>query len=158
MSSEVLEQNAQTDDALCQGELVSMVVAGQLVGILVSGVQDILGPQRITPVPLAPPEVAGVLNLRGRIVTSICLRTRLGIENAGLDTAKQMSVVVAHGGELYSLLIDSVGEVLAPPASRFERDVISLAPPWREVASGIYRLDEQLLVLLDIGRVLQFEC
>ena len=133
-----------------------MIVADQLVGIPVSTVQDILGPQRITKVPMSSREVAGVLNLRGRIGTAIDLRSRLGmqpIERPG----DSMSVVVEHESELYSLLIDQVGEVLSPPIDRFERDVVALAPAWREVAYGIYRLEERLLVQLDIGRVFQFE-
>jgi len=139
-----------------QMELVSMVVANQLVGIPVSTVQDILGPQRITRVPMASQEVTGVLNLRGRIVTAISLRRRLGMPD-GPEDDKSMSVVVEHQNELYSFLIDEVGEVLTPPEGRFESDVVTLAPAWREVATGIFRLDDRLLVLLDVGRVLQFE-
>ena len=133
------------------------VVAGQLVGIPVDTVQDILGAQRITPVPMAAREVAGVLNLRGRIVTAINLRRRLKIPDPADGQTSGMSVVVAHEGELYSFLIDQVGEVLTPPADRFERDVVSLSPAWRDVATGIFRLEGQLLVLLDVGRVLQFD-
>ncbi|MEZ5826524.1 MAG: chemotaxis protein CheW [Geminicoccaceae bacterium] len=157
MTTMVKERRQSDEENILKGELVSMIVAGQLVGIPVDTVQDILGAQRITPVPMAAREVAGVLNLRGRIVTAINLRRRLGIPDDPNAGAAEMSVVVAHEGELYSFLIDQVGEVLTPPADRFERDVVSLSPAWRDVATGIFRLDEQLLVLLDVGRVLQFD-
>ncbi|MCB1969192.1 MAG: chemotaxis protein CheW [Geminicoccaceae bacterium] len=157
MTIQLQDKTRSPDDPILKGELVSMIVAGQLVGIPVDTVQDILGAQRITPVPMAAREVAGVLNLRGRIVTAINLRRRLKIPDPADGQTSGMSVVVAHEGELYSLLIDQVGEVLTPPADRFERDVVSLSPAWRDVATGIFRLDNQLLVLLDVGRVLQFD-
>ena len=135
-------------------ELVSMHVGGQLVGIPVRVVQDILGSQRITRVPLAAPEIAGVLNLRGRIVTAIDLRRRLGMHSA--ETAPSMSVVCEHGGELYSLLIDQIGEVLQPPPDRFDTDLTPLSSAWRDFSKGIYHLDARLLVLLDVGRILDF--
>src|SRR4051794_13062050 len=102
-------------------EFVSITVAGQHFGIPVLQVQDVLGPQRITPIPLAPPEVAGSLNLRGRIVTAIDLRTRLRLPKLP-DGEVGMSVVVDHGGELYSILVDAVGEVLSLDASSQQRN------------------------------------
>ncbi|HAI31166.1 MAG TPA: chemotaxis protein CheW, partial [Thalassospira sp.] len=71
-------------------------------GIPVLTVQDVLGPQRITRIPLSPPEVAGSLNLRGRIVTAIDVRKRLGLRDRE-DDEPGMSIVVDEGGELYSL-------------------------------------------------------
>ena|SRR5215469_6317495 len=138
-----------------QGEFVSITVAGQLFGIPVLQVQDVLGPQRITRIPLAPPEVAGSLNLRGRIVTAIDLRTRLRLPPLP-DGRRVMSVVVDHGGELYSVLVDSVGEVLNLGAESAERNPATLDPVWREVSGGIYRLDKNLLIVLDVARVLDF--
>lgn len=132
---------------------VTMTIAGQLFGISVLQVQDVLGPQRLTRVPLAPPEVAGSLNLRGRIVTAIDVRTRLGLPPRP-EGMKGMSVVVDLGGELYSLLIDQVGEVLTLDKEDFESNPPTLDPRWREVSRGIYRLKEQLLVVIDIAQLL----
>src|SRR3984893_1245765 len=134
-------------------EFVTVTVAGQLFGIPVLQVQDVLGPQRITRIPLAPPEVAGSLNLRGRIVTAIDIRIRLGLPEL-TDGKKRMSIVVDHGGELYSLMVDSVGEVLSLTEAAFERNPATLDQRWREVSAGIYRLDGQLLVVLDVARLL----
>src|SRR5271168_3504610 len=136
-------------------DFVSIVIGGQLFGIPVLQVQDVLGPQRITRIPLAPPEVAGSLNLRGRIVTAIDVRLCLGLEKRSADQPG-MSVVVDHGTEFYSLIVDNVGEVLTLPAASMERNPATLDPRWREISNGIYRLDEQLLVVLDADRLLDF--
>jgi purine-binding chemotaxis protein CheW len=138
-----------------QADYITMTVAGQLFGLPVLSVRDVLGPQRITRVPLAPAEVAGSLNLRGRVVTAIDLRRRLGMPTRDDDT-KSMSVVVDRDGELYSLMIDSVGEVLTLLASRIETNPPTMDGNWREVSNGICRLDDRLLVLLDIRRILEF--
>lgn len=135
-------------------DFVTARVAGQLFGIPVLAVRDVLGPQRLTSVPLAPPEIAGALNLRGRIVTAIDLRRRLGLDPA--DRQKSMSVVVDHHGELYSLLIDEVGEVLGAPASGFEQNPPTMEARWREASVGVFRLDSELLVILDVDRLLSF--
>jgi purine-binding chemotaxis protein CheW len=136
-------------------DYVSIVIAGQLFGIPVLQVQDVLGAQRITRIPLAPPEVAGSLNLRGRIVTAIDLRTRLGLPKR-TDGGESMSVVVDQGGESYSLLVDNVGEVLSLSATTLERNPATLDARWREVSVGIHRLDGGLLILVDVGRMLDF--
>src|SRR5512139_1000055 len=90
-----------------QRDYVTMSIGDQMFGIPVLTVQDVLGPQNIARVPLAPPEVAGSLNLRGRIVTAIDVRPRLGLATREGGKAA-MSVVVEYDGELYSLLVDSV--------------------------------------------------
>lgn len=135
-------------------DFVTMTIAGQLFGIPVLTVQDILGPQKITRIPLAPPEVAGSLNLRGRIVTAIDVRLRLGLEPRA-EGEPAMSVVVDHRGESYSLLVDSVGEVLSLDASDYERNPPTLDARWRDFSDGIYRLNGQLLVVLDVEQLLQ---
>lgn len=134
-------------------DFVTMTVADQLFGIPVLSVQDVLGPQRITRIPLAPSEIAGALNLRGRIVTAIDVRRRLDLpaREAGKTG---MSIVVDQIGELYSLIVDSVGEVLSLPADAFERNPATLDPQWREVSAGIYRLEGKLMVVLDVARLL----
>ncbi len=136
-------------------EFVTATIGSQLCGIPVLKVQDVLGPQRITPIPLAPIEVAGSLNLRGRIVTAIDLRTRLGLTLHANDK-NEMSIVVEHHGELYSLMVDAVGEVLKMSASDFERNPATLDSVWRGFSEGVYRLAEGLLVVLDVDTLLDF--
>lgn len=127
---------------------VTMRIADQLFGISVVHVRDVLRQQKVTPVPLAPPEVSGSLNLRGRIVTVIDGRRRLGLPE--LVEAKSTFVVVERKGELYSLMVDSVGEVLTVPAGAIEKAPANLNGNWKEAASGIYRLEGELLVLIDV--------
>jgi purine-binding chemotaxis protein CheW len=136
-------------------EFVTIYVGSQLCGIPVLKVRDVLGPQKITRVPLAPPEVAGLLNLRGRIVTAIDLRRRLGL-GPRPEEDKGMSVVVEQRGELYSLMVDSVGEVLNLPAAAFERNPATLDALWRRFSEGVYRLKEGLLVVLNGDSLLDY--
>ena len=136
-------------------QFVTLTVRGQLFGIPVLSVRDVLAKQTIANVPLAHPVVAGLINLRGRIVTAIDLRRRMGIEDRPAN-ADSMNVVVEHGAELYSLIIDSIGDVLTVPADKFERNLTTLDPLWRSFSDGIYRLEGKLLVILDIGRLLDF--
>ncbi|MDI9408938.1 MAG: chemotaxis protein CheW [Candidatus Pacebacteria bacterium] len=136
-------------------QYVSIIIENQIFGVPVLQVHDVLGPQRITRIPLAPPEVAGSLNLRGRIVTAIDVRLRLGLPSRK-EGETSMSVVVEHHNEFYSLMVDSVGEVLMLKESEFERSPATLEHRWREVSNGIYRLDTQLVVVLDVTRLLQF--
>ncbi len=137
-------------------DFVTIVVAGQMLGIPVLAVHDVLNAQNITSIPLAPDWVSGVLNLRGRIVTAINLRRRLDLPPIE-DGKKSMSVVVEYNEEPYSLQIDSVGEVLSLDDQLFERNPVTLDQRWRDVSRGIYRLEGELLPILDVNRLLAFE-
>lgn len=137
-------------------DFVTVTVAEQLFGVPVLRVQDVLGPQRITKIPLAPMEVAGALNLRGRIVTAIDLRRCLQLPPCDADHPG-MSVVVDFDGELYSLNVDAVGEVLSLPIDDFDSNPATLNPVWRSISAGIYRLKEELLVVLDVERLLDLD-
>jgi purine-binding chemotaxis protein CheW len=132
---------------------VTLILAGQICGVAVTGVRDILAEQPITRIPLAPPEIAGSLNLRGRIVTVIDLRRRLRLPPAPEGMAR-MSVVAEQGGELYALLVDQVSEVMSLPASAFEPIPPTLPPSWAQFSTAICRLQGKLLVILDVGRLL----
>ena len=136
-------------------EFVTIMVGAQLCGIDVLKVRDVLRPQKITKVPLASREVAGLLNLRGRIVTAINLRGRLGLD-FDKSGGEGMSVVIERRGELYSLAVDSVGEVLRLSSDAFERNPATLDPVWRQYSQGVYRLKEGLLVVLDDDSLLDY--
>jgi len=134
-------------------EYVTAIIGGQLFGLPILRVQDVFAPERLTKVPLAPAEIAGVLNLRGRIVTLIEMRHRLGLEQRKNDSPV-MAVGVESRGESYGLLIDSVGEVLKLADVACEPNPSNLDPGLASVSTGIYRLDGQLLMVLDVDRVL----
>ncbi len=135
-------------------EYVTAIVAGQLFGLPISRVQDVFVPDRLTRVPLAPPEIAGLLNLRGRIVTAIDMRTRLGLP-ALADGSQRMAIGIECKGESYGLLIDAIGEVLKLPAAGREDNPVNLDGQLARVSAGIHRLEGQLLVILDVDRVLE---
>lgn len=137
-------------------DFVTIMLDGQMLGIPVLAVHDVLNHQQITSIPMAPDWVAGVLNLRGKIVTAINLRARMGLPPRE-EGKPSMSVVVEHLGEPYSLQIDTVGEVLSLEDQLFERSPVTLDPVWREVSKGIYRLDNQLMAVLDVDKLLDIE-
>jgi purine-binding chemotaxis protein CheW len=153
MTTDILERPDTTTTDDDEESFVTLTVAEQLCGIPVLGVRDILGEQTITRIPLAPPEIAGSLNLRGRIVTAIDLRRRLNLAPSPAGTPR-MSVVAEQGGELYALLVDQVSEVMSLKGSAFERNPPTLPPAWARFSNGVYRLQDRLLVVLDVGRLL----
>ncbi len=137
-----------------KSDYVSMVVGGQLFGVPVLEVRDVFVPSKLAYVPMAPPEVAGVLNLRGRIVTAIDLRQRLGFEPRD-EGVQVMAVVIEYLGEPYSLLVDAVGEVLSLDATSFERNPSNLDSRLRDVSEGIFRLEDKLMVVIQLDKVIQ---
>lgn len=144
----------EVDEGLQQTDFLVILIGDQMFGIPVLQVQDVLRQQRVTRVPLAPPEVAGAMNLRGRIVTAINVRCRLGMPDLDPKTPT-MSVVVEYENELYSLIIDRVGDVLSLLNSDFESVPATLDPVWRDIATGIFRLEDKLMVVVDVSRLLQ---
>jgi len=136
-------------------DYVTMTVDSWWFGVPVLKIQDILGPQHITRVPLAPRAIAGFVNLRGRIVTTIDLRVCLNIFNTQTDLKEAMSIVVEYRNELYSFLVDAVGEVLSLAEDSKEIAPATLDPLWTELATGIYRLDKSLLMTLDIFKIIE---
>jgi purine-binding chemotaxis protein CheW len=135
---------------------LTLTLAGQHCGVPVLSVRDVLADQTIARIPLAPPEVAGNLNLRGRIVTAIDLRARLKLPPRAAGQ-KAMSVVTEHGSELYALLVDQVSEVLTLPAADMERNPPTLPMLWAEHSRGIYRLENRLLIVLNVDRLLELD-
>jgi purine-binding chemotaxis protein CheW len=151
--SDTLERLPAADATEAAQSFVTLTLADQLCGVPVLAVRDILAEQTITRIPLAPPEIAGSLNLRGRIVTAIDLRRRLNLPAAPVGAAR-MSVVAEQGGELYALLVDQVSEVLRLPVAACEGNPPTLAPDWAAYSAGIYRLQGRLLVVLDVAKLL----
>lgn len=145
MSTENTQQNMTV--------YVTAMIDGQLFGLPIVRVQDVFIPERLTRVPLAPPEIAGVLNLRGRIVTLIDLRRRFGLgeHKEGGDV---MAIGVESRGESYGLLIDRVGEVVELDGVAREPNPVNLDQRLAQMSSGIHRLDDQLLIVVDVDRVL----
>ncbi len=142
------------NDNMRTKEYLTIIIEQQRFGIPVLQVQDVLREQKVTRIPLAPPEVAGSLNLRGRIVTAIDVRRRLGLPSREKGAAN-MSVVVEHNNELFSLIIDRVGDVLSLKNEDFERNPGTLDPVWKDVSNGIFQLEKELLIIIDVSKLLE---
>ena len=156
MNQALATTRGQDIDALAGDKLenyVTFIIKDQMFGIPVLQVQDILTPTTIASVPLAPPEVKGSINLRGRIVTVIDVRVRLGLEKRE-DTNESMGVTIEHQHELYTLLVDKVGDVIGLSNDLYESNPGTLDSLWREFASGVFRLEGKLMVILDVERLL----
>jgi purine-binding chemotaxis protein CheW len=152
MSSDKERPSAVAGDGAMQ-EYVTVIIHGQLFGLPINRVQDVFMLKDMTEVPLAIPEIAGVLNLRGRIVTAIDMRQRLGLPPRDRkETA--MAVGIEYAKESFGLVIDRIGDVLNLPVDAFEPNPVNLSSRWKSVALGIYRLEKELLVILDVDRVL----
>lgn len=136
-------------------DYVTFTTAGQLFGLPIEHVQDVFPLATITRVPLAGPEIAGVLNLRGRIVTVIDLADRLQLD-ASTDVTAQMVIGIERGSESLGILVDRVGGVLSLADGDREAAPINLDRGLAAVATGVFRLDEKLLVALDADRTLDF--
>ncbi len=132
---------------------VTVVTGGQLFGLRLDRVRDVFVPRGLSQVPLAPPEIAGLLNLRGRIVTAIDLRTRLGLAPRA-DGGAPVAVGIEERGELYGLIVDRVGDVLRLKPSSYEANPVNLDQRWMKVCAGVHRLDHGLLIVLDVDKVL----
>ncbi|MGY1715572.1 chemotaxis protein CheW [Geodermatophilus nigrescens] len=133
------------------GQLATFRLDGDLYGVEVEHVQEVLRSQKLTRVPLAPPAVAGLINLRGQVVTAIELRERLGRRPRPADTDAVVIVVRLHG-EAVSLLVDSIADVVDVDAADFEAPPDTLDGQARELIRGAYKLDGQLLLALDVQK------
>ena len=124
---------------------------GHLYGLEVEHVQEVLRAQSLTRVPQAPPAVAGLLNLRGQVVTAIELRERLGLPQRAEGQSAILIVVRLHG-EVVSLLVDTIGDVVDVAGDDFELPPDTLDGAVRQLIRGAYKLDGQLLLALDVHR------
>jgi purine-binding chemotaxis protein CheW len=142
-------------------DYVTIRVGEQLLGLPIGRVQDVFIANRITVVPRAPDEIVGLINLRGRIVTAICLRKRLGrpveLKLDGQGRYELTAIGIDHGGEAYALIVDAVGEVIRLDRSTFEPLPVHLDRVWAALATGIHRLADELLVVLDLDAVLDLD-
>jgi purine-binding chemotaxis protein CheW len=136
-------------------DYVTVLLGDELFGLPIDRVHDVFIATNLTDVPLAPPEIKGLLNLRGRVVTALCLRRRLGLPDRTGD-GRNMAVGLEHGGEAYGLLVDQVGEVMKLSVDTYEPNPVHLDTRWRAVSRGVHRLDGRLLIILDVEAVLAF--
>ena len=129
----------------------TFLLDGLSFGVEVLKVQEVIRYQEMTKVPLAPPMVRGLINLRGQIVTAIDLRRRLGLSERAADRLP-MNVVVRTDDGLVSLLVDEIGDVQELPEAAFERPPETLKAAAQAFIRGAYKLAGRLLLVLDTER------
>ena len=139
-----------------QVEYVTVTVDGQLLGLPIDRVHDVFVVSEMTSVPLASPEIAGLLNLRGRVVTAVSLRRRLRLSDAGA-AERRMAVGLEHQGEAYGLLVDAVGEVLKLDPEQLQPNPVHLDPRWASLSHGVHQLASTLLIILNVDQILHFD-
>jgi purine-binding chemotaxis protein CheW len=122
-------------------------------GVDVMQVQEVIRFQPMTPVPLAPPTVAGLINLRGQIVTALDLRTRIGLPPR-LQGRRPMNVVVRTEDGSFSLLVDEIGDVVEVDSRQFEPVPQTVDDAVAELVTGVYKLDDRLLLVVNVERAL----
>jgi purine-binding chemotaxis protein CheW len=131
-----------------------MRAAGQFLGLPIDRVRDVFLITGMTVVPKSPRTVAGLVNLRGKIVTMLSLGALLGHSPATGDAGEQMAVGVEWHGEAFGLTIESIGEVLTLPAGGRESNPSHLDPALAAVSAGIHRLADGLLVEINLDELL----
>ena len=127
----------------------TFLLDGHLFGVPVSSVQEVLKAQGVTPVPLAAGEITGLMNLRGQIVTTMDLRSRLGLPARASDAPSVHVVVRTLDGGAVSLVVDEIGDVLEPTEESFEQAPDTVPAQVRDLLIGVCKLPRELMLLLD---------
>lgn len=127
---------------------------GICFGVAIEKVQEVLEFQEITPVPLSPAVLPGIINLRGQILTTIDLKTRLCLA-ASQSVEQPMMIVVRTGEGPMNLVVDKIGSVLDVDSSLFEEPTETLKPEVRTVTTHVCKLESALLLVLDTEKIIQ---
>jgi purine-binding chemotaxis protein CheW len=147
LNAGALGENALQGDT---AQFVTVFVGGQMFGLPILQVRDVFIVSDVTPVPLAPNSVAGLFNLRGRVMTMLSMRAMLGFERRDSEGSETTAVGIEWRGESFGLLVDRVGEVRALTASGRDGNPINLDRRWRALSAGVHRLNDNLLVELSL--------
>jgi purine-binding chemotaxis protein CheW len=137
-------------------QFCTFLLVGHLFGVPVPQVQEVIRFQPMTAVPLAPPAVEGLINLRGQIVLAIDLRRRLGLPDRA-DGALPVNIVIRTADGAVSLLVDEIGEVIEVSDSTFEAPPETLRGTIRSIILGVHKLEGNLLHTLDTGNACQVQ-
>ncbi len=133
-------------------QLCGFKIGDAYYAVPVLEVQELIKPQRMTQVPLSPPFVRGLINLRGQIVTTISLRRMFGIDEE--DPEEHMNIIIRNKDSLYSLIVDEIMDVMDLEESIFESAPKTINEKIRKYIKGVYKLDGKILVLLDLAIIL----
>ena len=132
---------------------VTAEIGGQLFGLPIDRVQDVFSIGALTPVPLSPPDVVGLMNMRGRVVTALDIRQRLGLAQGAVEPGT-MAIGIEAAGDSYGLVVERIGEIVSPSREDCDPNPIHLDPSWAALSRGVHRLKDELLVVLDVDAIL----
>jgi purine-binding chemotaxis protein CheW len=138
-------------------QLCTFFLADRSFAVPVEEVREVIRNQPMARVPLSPAVVSGLINLRGQIVTAIDLRRRLGI-GPRTGTEPPVNIIVQTEDMAVSLLVDQIGDVLEVGEEAFETPPETLPEIDRHVVTGLYKLEDRLLVLLDVEKIVDLSC
>lgn len=134
-------------------QLVTVFIGGQLFGLPILQVRDVFVVSDVTPVPLAPASVAGLFNLRGRVMTMLSMRAMLGFQRSDAAGSETTAIGIEWRGESFGLLVDKVGEVVSLAGAGREANPINLDRRWAQLSAGVHRLAEGLLVEISLDQL-----
>jgi purine-binding chemotaxis protein CheW len=134
-------------------QFVTMTIGNQIFAVSVDYIVDVLATQKINKIPLANKEIIGSLNLRGRIVTALDISILLDMDEK-IDLEKNMCIVVEYDNELFSLIVDKVRDVVSIPKDLLMKNPDNLNHLWQEISLGIFPMDKELVVVLDINKLM----
>lgn len=134
----------------------TFLLGEETFGVRVDEVQEVIANQKLCPVPLSPAAVAGLINLRGEIVTSLDLRQRFEIAAAGPAVSPKHVVLGGNYGAT-SLIVDAIGDVIHARDEEVDEAPETLPPNLRELIHGVIRLDDRLVLVLETERVVRVE-
>src|SRR5438874_1200969 len=136
--------------------IVGFQVGRETYGVPITSLHEIVRVPEITAVPDAPDYMEGVINLRGKIVSVIDLRKRLGEKKVSMGKRNRI-LVVEHNGRLSGLIVDSASEVLKIPATDVEPSPAALHEGSLNCVTGLGKYKGRLIVLLDMAKLLEFD-
>ena len=134
---------------------LTVVANGEVFGLPIQTVQTIFRIASLAPVPMGPPDIAGLVNLRGKIVTAVSLRRRLKMENDVVET-NALAIGIEHKGEYFCLVVDKVGEVLALDDSKRIPIPPHFDPERLRLTTEFYRVGKMLIPVLDVNALFDF--
>lgn len=134
---------------------LTVLANGEVFGLPIQTVQTIFRISSLAPVPLGPPDIAGLVNLRGKIVTAVSLRRRLKMDNDAVET-NALAIGIEHKGEYFCLVVDQVGEVLALDESKRIPIPPHFDPQRLRLTTEFYRVGNMLIPVLDVGALFDF--
>jgi purine-binding chemotaxis protein CheW len=137
-----------------QVQFCTFMLDGHFFGVEVLKVQEVIRYQQLTVVPLAPRVIAGLINLRGEVVTALDLRRRLELKERD-ENLRPLNVIIRSNGNVTSLLVDEIGDVLQLDSDDFEATLETVSKIGRELIKGVYKLKGRLLLILDVDKTIE---